>query len=251
MPPFELYPAIDLAGGRLARLSGDDPAKVETRSGDPLDLARAYVSSGARWIHVVDLDAALSGIAANADLLERIAALPIRVQAGGGLSIEGVTEALRRGAARAILGAGSLGDSDAVSRAISTHGERVGVALDVRGPFVAPRGGHPVGPRLAEVLPLLLRLQPALLVYTDVDRDGRAAGPDLVGLARIAQTTRLPVLASGGVRSLADLAALAALAPAIVGTIVGRALHQGAFTLEEALTANAAAKGPYVPLTPA
>ncbi len=236
--PFEVIPALDLSGGKLARMEGGRREGLRALAGDPLVVAERLVGAGARWLHVVDLDAALTGVPANLDLLERISRLSVRVEAGGGLSPEGVRACLERGAARAVLGAAWLSDPAAIARAVAEHGAALAVALDVRAGTVAPRGSGRAGPATADVLPGLLGLRPSLIVYTDVERDGTMAGPDLgalSSLAALAAPYGTGVLASGGVRSLEDLDALARIRPRLAGAIVGRALHQGAFSLEEAL----------------
>ena len=238
MPAFEIFPAVDLQGGRVAWMAGGDPSSLRTQEGDPVEIAASFVRGGARWIHLVDLDAALTGEPRNLNLLERIAALPVRVQAGGGLTPEAVRRALDRGANRAIVGTGSLDDGEAVESLVAGLGDRVGVGLDVRAGRVWPRGrAGPLDAMLDDVLAWLRTLQPAFVVYADVERDGLMAGPDPGALMTVAERTGVPVVASGGVRSLDDLAALAGLAPRVAGAIVGRALHDAAFTLQEALLA--------------
>jgi phosphoribosylformimino-5-aminoimidazole carboxamide ribotide isomerase len=232
---FDVIPALDLARGRLARLTRGDPDSLTLRSDDPLALAERYATAGARIIHVVDLDAALTGVAGNLDVLERICDLPVLVEAGGGLTADGVEEALARGADRAVLGAASLADPAALEAAIERYGPRIGVAVDVQGGRIRPRGGDDAGPSLDEALAKLARIRPAFLVYTDVDRDGSMAGPDLTGLVHAIERTDLPVVASGGVRSIGDLRALAELMPPLAGAIVGRALHEGRLRLEDGL----------------
>jgi len=236
-PTFDVLPALDLADGRLARLLGGGADTLATRAGDPEAVARDLVEEGARWIHVVDLDAALSGRAANLGVLARIASLPVRVQAGGGLSPAGVRAALDRGATRAVLGASSFADPQEVATAAAEFGPALAVGLDVRDGRVAPRGRPPTGVAVAEALALVARVRPAFVVYTNAERDGMLAGPDLEGLRRVAGETGVPVLASGGIASLADLEAVARLAPSVRGAIVGRAIQEGAFTLREALAA--------------
>jgi phosphoribosylformimino-5-aminoimidazole carboxamide ribotide isomerase len=241
MVAFTLFPALDLRGGRVARMVRGDPSTLTTREATPLDVARAYVDAGARWIHVVDLDAAVDGVSRNGDVLERVARLGVPVQAGGGLDPAGVEEALRRGAARAIVGSRSIAeDRTSVEALVSDRPERVGLGLDVRSGRIAPRGSPgELGPALDEVLPWVAAVRPTFVVYTDVARDGTMAGPDLEGVLRTAEATGLPVISSGGVRSLGDLQALAGLAPAVAGAVVGRALRDGVFTLEAALDAVA------------
>jgi phosphoribosylformimino-5-aminoimidazole carboxamide ribonucleotide (ProFAR) isomerase len=234
---FELLPAIDLHGGRLARMTRGDRSTIEALERDPLDVLRAWSEAGARWVHVVDLDAALDGAPANLHLLGAAARLGLRVEAGGGLSEEGVAAALGNGATRAVLGAAALLDPGTVERAVAANGERLAVGLDVRGDAVAPRGTDAVGPPVEEALRRLAAARPALIVFTDADRDGVMAGPDLRALVWVAESTGVPVLASGGVRSAADVRSLAALHPSVAGVIVGRALADGALTIDEALAA--------------
>jgi phosphoribosylformimino-5-aminoimidazole carboxamide ribonucleotide (ProFAR) isomerase len=236
---FEVLPAIDVQAGRLASLRRGEPATLRIRAGDPVELARSFVAAGTRWIHVVDLDAALHGDAANMDTLERIAALPIRVQAGGGLGPAAVTEALARGAARAVLGAGALADRDAAARAFSEHPGRLAAGVDVLGDRLVPRAGGSGGEPLRPVLDWLgtLPRRPVAVVVTHVDRDGSLAGVDVDAVVRIADRVGVPAFASGGIRSQEDLRALAARAPRIAGAIVGRAITEGALTLADALGA--------------
>jgi phosphoribosylformimino-5-aminoimidazole carboxamide ribonucleotide (ProFAR) isomerase len=186
---------------------------------------------------VVDLDAALAGRAANLDLIERIARLPVRVQAAGGLSVADVERALEHGADRAVLGAGALAARSECEALFARRGGRVAVALDVRGDRLMPRGARDPAEPLEPVLDWLAASvgPPGVVVYTDVMRDGAMAGPDRSALSAVADRTGLPVIASGGIRSASDIRDLVALAPAVIGAIVGRALHEGALTLAEAL----------------
>lgn len=234
---FEVIPAIDLQGGRVARMARGDRSSIQHLSLDPLELVGGWRDAGARWVHLVDLDAALEGVWGSTGTLEAVAALGVRVEAGGGLTEEGVTQALDRGAARAVLGAAAFLQPDVVERVVSRHGDRVAVGLDVRSGRVAPRGTGAVGPPVEEALGRAAAVRPALLVYTDADRDGGLAGPDLDALSSAATSAGVPVLASGGVRSAADVAALAGLHPAVAGVIVGRAIQDGLLTIAEALAA--------------
>jgi len=234
---FEVIPAIDLQGGRVARMTRGDRSSVRHLDLDPLELVAEWRDSGARWVHVVDLDAALQGGSANAATLEAVARLGVRVEAGGGLSEEGVAQALAHGASRAVLGAAALLRPGVVERVVAAYGERVAVGLDVRAGRVSPRRTGEVGPPIEEALERVAAARPALLVYTDADRDGALAGPDLEGLAAAAAATGVPLLSSGGVRSVADVAALARLHPSVSGVIVGRAIQDGLVSVREALAA--------------
>lgn len=234
---FEVIPAIDVLGGRLARMRAGDPSTVREHEGDPLTVAEGFVEQGARWIHFVDLDAAMTGIGANRDLLARVAALPANVQAGGGLTSADAALALEAGAARAVIGAAVLGDPEALSRAIADLGERAAIAVDVLGGRVVPRGKQAPGPSLDEALQLLAGSGCVRLVYTDVSRDGALRGPDLEGLRRVLEGFEGAVIASGGVRSHEDLDALRELG--VEGAIVGTAIYESGFDLGRALRSRA------------
>ena len=234
---FEVIPAVDVSRGGVARLVGGDPSSLEHSQGDPVEMVRAWIADGARWVHVVDLDAALSSEPGNLDLLARVCALDVRVEAGGGLSEAGVAAALDHGASRAVLGAAALLEPGTVERAVARHGERVAVGLDVRNGVVAPRGTDREGPSAEDAIQRVAAARPAVVVYTEAARDGTMRGVDAAAVARVAAALGVPVIASGGVGSLDDLRALAALYPAAAGAIVGRALHTGAFSLGDALAA--------------
>lgn len=240
MAPFEILPALDLSGGSIASMRGGDPSTLQRMGADPLEAAQGLVAQGARWLHVVDLDAAVGGAPQNLAILRAICELPVRVQAGGGLSPDGVEAALAAGAERAVLGSAALGEPEVVRRCVAAFGVRLAVGLDVRGGFpwgtVAPRGRSEDGPAVEEVLRWLPGVRPGVVVFTSVESDGALSGPDLSSVAALARLGVAPVIASGGVRSRADLDALRRLDPAPAGAIVGRALHDGAFSLAEALS---------------
>jgi phosphoribosylformimino-5-aminoimidazole carboxamide ribotide isomerase len=238
MSRFEVLPAIDLQGGGLARMRRGDAATLQSLPGDPLAVAASFAAEGARWIHVVDLDAAVSGTPANLDVLETITTLPVRVQAGGGLSAEGVAEALERGADRAVLGSAAVSAWDDVPDLMRAFGSRLVLGLDLRGGRIESRGRVAPGRAVDDVLADVAALPqgPTSVVVTFVERDGELAGPDVDGLVRVARRAGVPVIASGGVRSIDDLRALAALGSGtIAGAIVGRALRERAFSLSRAL----------------
>jgi phosphoribosylformimino-5-aminoimidazole carboxamide ribonucleotide (ProFAR) isomerase len=234
---FEVLPAIDLYQGRMARMIRGDRSTIETLDRDPVELLREWAAAGVHWVHIVDLDAAWGAAPSALDVLAAAGELGLLVEAGGGLSERGVAAALEHGATRAVLGAAALLQPGAVERAVAAHGDRVAVGLDVRGGVVAPRGTGLEGPRLDEAVRRLADSRPAMVVFTDADRDGSLAGPDLSALARVVEAIGVPVLASGGVRSAADVRALAQSRPAPAGVIVGRALHDGVLSIVEALAA--------------
>jgi 1-(5-phosphoribosyl)-5-[(5-phosphoribosylamino)methylideneamino] imidazole-4-carboxamide isomerase/N-(5'phosphoribosyl)anthranilate isomerase len=227
---LELLPAVDVAGGRAVRLV-QGAAGSETEYGDPVDAALAWQAAGARWVHLVDLDAAF-GRGDNHGLLRRVvAALDVRVEMSGGI---------RDGAARVNLGTAALEDPAWCAGVIRRYGDLVAVGLDVRGTTLAARGWTEEGGELWPVLDRLERDGCARYVVTDVTKDGTLRGPNLELLRSVCARTDRPVVASGGVASLDDLRALAALVPlGVEGAVVGKALYAGAFTLQQALAAVA------------
>ena len=238
---FTLLPAVDVADGQAVRLV-QGAAGSETSYGDPLAAALAWQAAGAEWIHLVDLDAAF-GRGSNAALLARVVArLDIAVELSGGIRDDAsLAAALSTGCARVNVGTAALERPDWVRAIIAEHGERVAVGLDVRGTKLAARGWTREGGDLDEALARLDGDGCARFVVTDVTKDGTLTGPNLDLLRTVCARTKRPVIASGGVSSLDDLRAIAALAPlGVEGAIVGKALYTGAFTLEQALEAVAA-----------
>jgi phosphoribosylformimino-5-aminoimidazole carboxamide ribotide isomerase len=242
---MELFPAIDLRGGRCVRLHQGDYGMETVYGDDPLSLAMGFAAAGAAWIHMVDLDAARTGEPANRAAIAAVAAsVDARVQAGGGVRDQAAAAALLdAGVARVVLGTAAMADPALVARLASRHPGRVVVGLDTRGGEVAVRGWtEGASVRLLDAVRQFEGMGVAALVVTEIERDGTLAGPDLEGLATVLAATGIDVVASGGVGSLADLKALAALVidgRRLAGAIVGKALYEGAFTVEEALAAAA------------
>jgi phosphoribosylformimino-5-aminoimidazole carboxamide ribotide isomerase len=228
----ELYPAVDVQGGRVARSA--------TR--DPLVVARRFARAGARWVHFVDLDRAL-GTGDNRELARRFlagAGEKVLVQVGGALATEtAIAEMLAWGASRVVIGTRAATDRALVARLLGRHGaDRLAVGIDARDGRVAARGSTTV----LDLAPLELARRVQALgartaIYTDAARDGALTGPDVEG-ARAIAALGLDVIVSGGVASLADLRSAADAG--LAGAIVGRALHEGRFTLAEALACVAA-----------
>lgn len=243
---MELFPAIDLRAGRCVRLYQGDYARETAYGTDPVTVARAFAAAGARWVHVVDLDAARTGAPENRDTIAAIAralAPDVAVQAGGGVRDQATAEALwSAGVARVVLGTAAVENPALVRELAAEHPVVVGV--DVRDGDVAVRGWtEGSGRRLAEVLAPLDGAGLAAVVVTEIGRDGTLEGPDLELFATALEATAADVIASGGVGSLADLEALATLETGgrrLAGAIVGKALHEGVFTVEEAVAACAA-----------
>ena len=236
MTTLELLPAVNVAGGQAVRLVQGE-AGSETHYGEPLAAAMAWQQAGAQWIHLVDLDAAF-GRGSNRDLLaEVVGKLDVAVEMSGGIrDDESLAAALATGCRRVNVGTAALEDPAWVRQAIARYGDRIAVGLDVRGTTLSARGWTKDGGELFDVLARLDADGCARYVVTDVRRDGTLAGPNLELLRSVCAATEQPVVASGGVSSLADLRALAELVPlGVEGAIVGKALYAGEFTLEEAL----------------
>lgn len=236
---LELLPAVDVVDGQAVRLVQGE-AGSQTGYGDALAAAMAWADGGAEWVHLVDLDAAF-GRGSNGELLADVTAAlvgrGVKVEASGGIRDDASLErALGSGATRVNLGTAALEDPAWTARAIAAHGERVAVGLDVRGHTLAARGWTQEGGDLWEVLARLDEAGCTRYVVTDVAKDGTLRGPNLDLLREVCARTSAPVVASGGVSSLADVAALRALVPeGVEGAIVGKALYAGAFTLAQAL----------------
>jgi phosphoribosylanthranilate isomerase len=237
---LELLPAVDVAAGQAVRLV-QGAAGTETSYGDPLDAALAWQRDGAEWIHLVDLDAAF-GRGSNQELLaDVVKRLDVKVELSGGIrDDDSLRAALATGCARVNIGTAALEDPPWCARAIAEFGDRVAVGLDVRGTTLSARGWTRDGGELFDVLARLDSEGCARYVVTDVNRDGTLTGPNLGLLREVCAATDRPVVASGGVSSLDDLRAIAALNPlGVEGAIVGKALYAGAFTLPAALAAVA------------
>lgn len=236
MTPLELLPAVDVADGTAVRLVQGE-AGTETSYGSPLDAALTWQEAGAEWIHLVDLDAAF-GRGTNRELLaEVVGRLDVAVELSGGIRDDDSLEAaLATGCRRVNLGTAALEDPEWTAGAIAKHGDRVAVGLDVRGRTLAARGWTQKGGDLFETLERLDADGCARYVVTDVTKDGTLRGPNVDLLREVCARTDRPVVASGGVSSLDDVASLRSLvATGVEGAIIGKALYAGAFTLEEAL----------------
>jgi phosphoribosylformimino-5-aminoimidazole carboxamide ribotide isomerase len=245
VPNFDLYPAIDLRDGRCVRLYQGNYDRETVYGDDPVDQALRFARAGAPWVHVVDLDAARTGEPVNRDVVAAIAAaVPVPVQAGGGVRTVAAAQALASaGVARVVVGTAALGDPALLADIAAVV--PVAVGLDVRGREVAVRGWEVgSGRQLPEVMAGLGSSGVSAFVVTQITRDGTLEGPDLELLAETLEATAVPVVASGGVGGVRHLTALRDLRAGgrgLAGVIVGRALYEGAFTLEDALAAAAPA----------
>ena len=236
-PKLELLPAVDVADGKAVRLTQGE-AGTETNYGSPVDAALDWIEQGAEWIHLVDLDAAF-GRGNNAALLRKVIknSKTVKVELSGGIRDDASLEAaLELGAKRVNLGTAALENPEWTRAVISRYGEQIAVGLDVRGETLAARGWTEDGGNLWEVLDRLEEAGCPRYVVTDVTKDGTLRGPNIELLQKVASRTDRPVVASGGVSSLDDLAALRELVPlGVEGAIVGKVLYAGAFTLAAAL----------------
>jgi phosphoribosyl isomerase A len=246
---FTLLPAVDVADGRAVRLVQGE-AGTETTYGAPRDAALAWQAGGAEWIHLVDLDAAF-GRGSNAELLAAvIGELDVNVELSGGIRDDASLErALSTGCARVNLGTGALEEPAWCARAIAAHRERIAVGLDVRvvedpdGSVqhrLAGRGWTREGGDLWETIARLDRDGCARYIVTDVSKDGMLRGPNVELYRAVTRATTAPVIASGGISAIGDLVVLAEVAATganLEGSIVGKALYAGRFTLPEALEA--------------
>ncbi len=237
---MELYPAVDVLGGKAVRLEQGDFERTKVYDAEPLDAARRWVEAGARRLHVVDLDGARAGRPVNLGQLQKIAsALPVPVQYGGGLrSLRDAEAALGAGAARIVIGTVAFLDERLLTNLVLEHGERIAVGLDVRGGRVAIQAWKErVRVTAAVAVDRLVAKGIETIVYTKIDWDGTMRGVDLAIARQLAEAAQgAQILYSGGVGSLDDLRALASLRlESLSGVIVGKALYEGRFTVQEAL----------------
>lgn len=239
---FTLLPAVDVADGQAVRLV-QGAAGTETSYGDPLEAALAWQRAGAEWVHLVDLDAAF-GRGSNRELLaDVVRQLDVRVELSGGIrDDDSLKAALATGCARVNLGTAALENPEWADGIVAEHGERVAIGLDVRiterGHRLAARGWTSDGGDLWEVLARLDAAGCRRYVVTDVSKDGTLQGPNLALLRDVCSRTDSAVIASGGVSTVDDLVELSGLGPlGLEGSIVGKALYAGNFTLEQALEA--------------
>ena len=236
MKHLELLPAVDVKDGRAVRLVQGELSK-ESIYGAPLEVALEFQNAGAEWIHLVDLDAAF-GRGNNSQMLaEIVGALDIKVELSGGIrDDESLARAIATGCRRINLGTAALENPEWTARVIAEHGDLIAVGLDVRGQTLAARGWTSEGGDLFETLARLDRDGCARYVVTDVTKDGTLTGPNIELLKSVCAATLKPVVASGGISNLSDIADLVALTSiGIEGAIVGKALYAGAFTVGEAL----------------
>ena len=234
---FEVIPAIDVVGGRLAIVTPQGPAPARAYGADPLAAARAYAAAGARRVHVVDLDLAYDGVAANLETVREIAGLGLWVQGSGGIrTMSHARSFVDAGADRVVLGSGALGDEGVTLEMIATFGTRVAIGIEVDDGRIRARGVAAVDLPLVETLGWLVAGGASTFLVTALARVGSLHGPDVATVKRVVRSGR-PVLAAGGVASVDDLRAVRDAGA--VGVVVGRAALEGGLDLRDALGAFA------------
>ncbi|WP_340108144.1 1-(5-phosphoribosyl)-5-[(5-phosphoribosylamino)methylideneamino]imidazole-4-carboxamide isomerase [Pikeienuella sp. HZG-20] len=232
-----LYPAIDLKGGACVRLLRGEMDAATVFNDDPAAQARAFVAAGCEWLHLVDLDGAFAGAPVNAEAVGAIlAAVSVPVQLGGGVRDRATLESwLEKGVRRVILGTAAVRDPAFVRAAARAHPGRVAVGVDARGGQVAVEGwAETTGTDATDLARRYEDAGVAAIIYTDIERDGAMQGPNVAATAALARAVSIPVIASGGVSSMADLEALKSCGAPLDGAISGRALYDGRINVAEA-----------------
>ena len=233
-----LYPAIDLKDGNCVRLYKGEMDQATVFNDDPAAQARAFEDAGCEWLHLVDLNGAFAGTPVNGDAVDAILrGSTVPAQLGGGIRDMATIEAwLDKGLARVILGTVAVENPDLVKQAAKAFPGKVAIGLDARDGMVATRGwAEETNIEVTELAKQFEDVGVAALIYTDINRDGAMQGPNVTATAALADAVSIPVIASGGVSSLKDLADLKATGAPLNGAISGRALYDGAIDLKEAL----------------
>jgi phosphoribosylformimino-5-aminoimidazole carboxamide ribotide isomerase len=240
---MDLYPAIDIRGGRCVRLVEGDFDRETVYGDDPVAVARSFARAGASWIHVVDLDAARSGAPLNRGVVARIAGAVdgVNVQTGGGVrTLDDAAWLIDAGIARVVLGTAAIEHPALVGAVAARWPGRVAVGLDHRGGEVRVRGWEQAGGRsVGAVVPEVVAAGASAVIVTDISRDGRQSGPDIGGLKDLLAETGAPIIASGGVSGLSDIEDLASVrttaGQGLVGVIAGRAVYEGSLDVGAAV----------------
>lgn len=229
-----IFPAIDIRGGKCVRLEQGDYNKETVYGDSPVDMAQLWQAKGAKYIHIVDLDGAKSGMSKNAQTIQDIAKnVHIPVQVGGGIrSLEIIEQYTSSGVDRVIIGTAAIDNPTFLREATDVYKEKIAVSLDARNGRLATDGWTDTTTVHAQdILPILEDIGVQTIVYTDIAKDGMLKGPNLAELKRIHEATSMNVIASGGVTTTEDIAALQQLD--LYGAIVGKALYDGKVTFEQ------------------
>lgn len=234
---FTIYPAIDLRGGKVVRLEEGDPKRMTAYSDDPTATARRWLSMGASWLHVVNLDGAFGeSDKANRSALESILKLGAHIQLGGGMrSLDAIESAIKMGVSRVVLGTIAVEQPAVVADALKQFGaDKIFVGIDARDGLVRVRGWKDESGISATELALQMRtVGLRAVIFTDIRRDGLGSGLNIPSTRELADASGLDVIASGGVRTLEDV--IAARDAKLAGAIIGRALYEGTIDLRSAL----------------
>jgi phosphoribosylformimino-5-aminoimidazole carboxamide ribotide isomerase len=234
---MNLYPALDLRGGKVVRLRQGDPSQQTVYGDNPVEVAQRWIDQGARWLHVINLDGAFLVANDNEAVVSALTRLGVPIQFGGGLrTVEDVRRSADLGVARTILGTLAVEQPDTVRQLVDEFGaERIVVALDSKDGQVTTRGWqHTAGQSAVELGQQFAAMGVRYALYTDVSRDGELSGVNVAATIALARDTGLKVIASGGVASLDDVRALLK-SRAVEGAILGTALYRGLIDLREAL----------------
>lgn len=239
MSKFEIYPAIDMRGGKCVRLLQGDYTKETVYGDSPVDMATQFASEGAQWIHMVDLDGAKAAKRVNDEFVLGVKKkLGVRVQIGGGIRSEAdVAYYLEHGIDRVILGSAAISNPEFVKKMLKEYGARIAIGIDARDGYVATEGWVETSTiKATELGKELANAGAETFIFTDISTDGMLSGPNVEGIVEMAKATGKGVIASGGVSNLADLDALKKYeADGVIGAIVGKALYTNKFTVAEAL----------------
>ncbi|KNH24218.1 MULTISPECIES: 1-(5-phosphoribosyl)-5-[(5-phosphoribosylamino)methylideneamino]imidazole-4-carboxamide isomerase [Priestia] len=239
MSKFEIYPAIDMRGGKCVRLLQGDYSKETVYGDSPVDMATQFASEGAQWIHMVDLDGAKAAKRVNDEFVLGVKKkLDVSVQIGGGIRSEAdVAYYLENGIDRVILGSAAISNPEFVKKMLKEYGARIAIGIDARDGYVATEGWVETSTiKATELGKELANAGAETFIFTDISTDGMLSGPNVEGIVEMAKATGKGVIASGGVSKLADLDALKKYeADGVIGAIVGKALYTNKFTVAEAL----------------
>ena len=236
-----VYPAIDILGGKVVRMTRGDFKTVDEVARSPLEAAKRFVAEGAEWLHIVDLDGARTGTPANLDHIRTIAnRFTVKLQAGGGIRDFDTAEAFAEaGVSRIVVGTAAVRDKELIDRLVDRHADGMAVAVDARNGMVATAGWTETSDVKASDLARALAIQGVpTIIYTNVSVDGTLQGVDLASTEAVARAFGGDLIYSGGVGTVQDITALAKLRHrGVCGVIVGRAIYTGRFTLQQAIGA--------------
>lgn len=235
-----IIPAIDIMDGKVVRLERGDADKKTVYSNDPVGIARKWQDAGAKWLHLVDLDGALSGIYKNLDIIERIVkAVDADIELGGGIRTKkSLRQGIELGASRVVLGTKATEDEEFVKEALSEFGDKIAIAIDSKGGFVSARGWvHSTKLTPVKLANKMQSIGIRTLIFTDISRDGMLSGPNLKAIKELLNAVdNVDIIASGGISCLNDILKLKRLEPSgLCGVIVGKALYEGKLSLKEAI----------------